>query len=234
MLMKRDDSLLLIIDVQERLAPAMDSPREVITGCAKLIGVARRLGVPFIITEQYPKGLGPTMADLRQAAGDDAGYLSKTEFSCARNKEIMNNIKKSGKKQIIIAGIESHICVLQTALDLKELGYEVFVVSNACSSRPLCFNTWQTTDTRIPTAAMRKIRLTSIPSSSAHDNHQKQSPGQGQPRAQPAGLPLPVLQGAYGPLQLLQIQQNRPLLHLAVQIPQLAAEGQHLLQILPI
>ena len=135
MLMKRDDSLLLIIDVQERLAPAMDSPREVITGCAKLIGVARRLGVPFIITEQYPKGLGPTMADLRQAAGDEAEYLAKTEFSCASNKEIMNKIKKSGKKQIIIAGVESHICVLQTALDLKELGYEVFVVSNACSSR---------------------------------------------------------------------------------------------------
>ena len=135
MLMKRDDSLLLIIDVQERLAPAMDSPREVITGCAKLIGVARRLGVPFIITEQYPKGLGPTMADLRQAAGDDAGYLSKTEFSCARNKEIMNNIKKSGKKQIIIAGIESHICVLQTAIALLNAGHKVFVVKDACASR---------------------------------------------------------------------------------------------------
>lgn len=135
MLMKREDSLLLIIDVQERLAPAMDNPREVITGCARLIGVAKNLQIPFIITEQYPKGLGMTMVDLRNEAGPDTEYFSKMEFSCARNTEIMNKIKESGKKQIIIAGIEAHICVTQTALDLQAAGYEVFVVSNACSSR---------------------------------------------------------------------------------------------------
>lgn len=135
MLMKRQESLLLIIDVQERLAPAMDSPRQVITGCAKLIGAAKSLGIPFVITEQYPEGLGPTMIDLRQAAGEGTAYLSKLEFSCAANPQIMQTVRDSGKKQIVIAGIEAHICVTQTALDFKQQGYEVFVVSDASSSR---------------------------------------------------------------------------------------------------
>lgn len=135
MLMKREDSLLLVIDVQERLAPAMDSPREVITGCAKLLGVARRLNIPFILTEQYPKGLGQTMYDLRKEAGEDAVFLPKVTFSCASDTAVMQAIKSSGRKQIVLAGIETHICVLQTALDLQAMGYEVFVVANACSSR---------------------------------------------------------------------------------------------------
>ena len=135
MLIKKDASLLLIIDVQERLAPAMDNPREVINGCANLIGVAKRLKIPFIITEQYPKGLGQTMVDLRKEAGDEACYYEKLEFSCACNSGIYDEIKKHGKKQIILACIETHICILQTALHLQELGYEVFVVANACSSR---------------------------------------------------------------------------------------------------
>ena len=130
MLMKRPDSLLLIVDVQERLAPAMDSPREVISGCGRLIGAAAELGIPFIIAEQNPAKLGQTMVDLRLAAGQGAKFYPKMEFSCAANPEIMNTIKVSGKKQIIIAGVEAHICVLQTALELHAQGYEVFVVSD--------------------------------------------------------------------------------------------------------
>ena len=135
MLMKRPDSLLLIIDVQERLAPATDSPREVITGCSRLIGAARELEVPFMIVEQNPSSLGATMVDLRRAAGGGAVFYSKMEFSCAANPQIMAGIKNSGKKQIIIAGVEAHICVLQTAVELHEQGYEIFVVSDASSSR---------------------------------------------------------------------------------------------------
>lgn len=135
MLIKRDESLLLIIDVQERLAPAMDTPREVITGCAKLVGVAKKLGVPFLIVEQYPQGLGQTMIDIRREAGEEAVYYPKMEFSCVENAELYQQIKSSGKKQIIIAGVEAHISVLQTALDLKDAGFDVFVVSNASSSR---------------------------------------------------------------------------------------------------
>lgn len=140
MLMNRQDSLLLIIDVQERLAPAMDNPRQVISNGAKLIGVAKAMNVPFIITEQYPQGLGQTMVDIRQEAGNDATYYSKIHFSCAKEEKIMSAIKASGKKQIILAGTETHICLLQTAMDLQKQGYEVFVVSNACSSRDVSQN----------------------------------------------------------------------------------------------
>ncbi len=135
MLMNKDNSLLLIIDVQERLVTAMDSPREVINCCAKLVSVAKRLNIPFLITEQYPKGLGQTIVDVRQAAGPDAGYFEKLEFSVMRNEKIAAAVKNSGKKQVVIAGVETHICVLQTAMELAEQGYAVFVVSNACSSR---------------------------------------------------------------------------------------------------
>ncbi len=135
MLMNAANSLLLIIDVQEKLAPTMSASREVISGCARLIGAAGSLGVPCLFTEQYPKGLGPTMVDLRQAAEKNAKYLPKTEFSCAKNEAILQEIKNSGRKQIIMAGVELHICVLQTALDLKAARYDVFVVANACSSQ---------------------------------------------------------------------------------------------------
>lgn len=135
MLMNRQNSLLLVIDVQERLAPAMDNPRQVISNGAKLIGVAKAMNVPFIITEQYPQGLGQTMVDIRQEAGEGAAYYAKIHFSCAKEEKIMSAIKASGKKQIILAGAETHICLLQTAMDLQKQGYEVFVVSNACSSR---------------------------------------------------------------------------------------------------
>ena len=113
----------------------MESPREVINGCVQLINVAKELNVPLIICEQYPKGLGPTMVDLRKAVGEGFNFISKLDFSCARSEEVMNIIKESGKKQIILAGVETHICITQTAIGLKDLGYEVFVVSNACSSR---------------------------------------------------------------------------------------------------
>lgn len=135
MLMRKEDALLLVIDVQERLVTAMDNPREVINNCARLVAVAKKLEIPFIITEQYPKGLGQTIIDVRQAADDDTAYVEKLEFSCAKNSRLLDLLKQSGKKQIILAGVETHICILQTALELRELGFEVFVVANACSSR---------------------------------------------------------------------------------------------------
>ena len=81
MLMNRRNSLLMIIDVQERLASAMDDPRQVISNSARLVGAAKAMGVPFVITEQYPKGLGQTMIDVRQEAGDEAAFFSKLYFS---------------------------------------------------------------------------------------------------------------------------------------------------------
>lgn len=92
MLMNRRNSLLMIIDVQERLAPAMDDPRQVISNSARLVGAAKAMGVPFVITEQYPKGLGQTMIDVRQEAGDEAAFFFKAVFFlCPRTGNYAGN-----------------------------------------------------------------------------------------------------------------------------------------------
>ncbi|MCK5296389.1 MAG: hydrolase [Alphaproteobacteria bacterium] len=134
MLIEAGKSCLVIIDVQERLAPVMHSPRDVLDGCSKLIRAASRLSVPVVITEQYPKGLGQTMFDVRDVAPQDC-YIEKDTFSCSKNPQFMQKLQTLKSKQIILAGIEAHICVLQTALGLKEIGFDVFVVADASSSR---------------------------------------------------------------------------------------------------
>lgn len=134
MLISRNDSCLLIIDVQERLAPAMNAPRKVIDGCARLLKGAALLNVPAIVTEQYPKGLGPTIFDVREAAGESI-FFPKTSLSAVQEDGFMQKLEALNKKQIIIAGIEEHVCVLQTAVELKEKGYDVFIVADACGSR---------------------------------------------------------------------------------------------------
>ena len=135
MLMSKDKAALLIIDVQEHLAPAQESPREVISGCASLLDIAKKLDVPYIVAEQSQKSFGPTMIDLRIVLGDDFKYFEKETFSCYKNKEIREAIEQTGRKQIVIAGLETHICVLQTAVDFHNAGYDVFVVADSCSSR---------------------------------------------------------------------------------------------------
>ena len=134
MRMHANDSALVIVDVQERLAPVMDDPRRVIYGCANLIRAALRLEVPLLISEQYPKGLGPTMVDLREIAPADA-YVEKTSFSCCGEPAFMERFRAFGRGRAVIAGIEAHVCVTQTALEFKERGVEPFVVADCCSSR---------------------------------------------------------------------------------------------------
>jgi nicotinamidase-related amidase len=134
MLLKRDQSCLLIVDVQERLTPVMTDPRRVIHHCHLLIRAAQRLGIPVIASEQYPKGLGPTIVDLREAlpAGD---ILPKLHFSAAADPAILARLSQLNRPQIVMAGIEAHVCVLQTALDLKERGFTPAVIADACASR---------------------------------------------------------------------------------------------------
>jgi nicotinamidase-related amidase len=95
---------------------------------------AERLAIPVLISEQYPKGLGPTVGELLALAPADA-QVEKIHFSCAFSPEAKGRLDALGRKQVVIAGIEAHVCVLQTALGLKEAGYEVAVVADACSSR---------------------------------------------------------------------------------------------------
>ncbi len=135
MLINKDNSLLLIIDVQENLTPVQESPRGVINGCMTLLEVAGELDIPYVIAEQDHKVFGSTMIDLRNVMKKDTCYYEKDTFSCFKNQKIREAVKKINKKQIVIAGLETHLCVLQTAIDFHDAGYEVFVVADSCSSR---------------------------------------------------------------------------------------------------
>jgi nicotinamidase-related amidase len=134
MVLERGRSCLLIVDVQERLTPVMSDPRRVIHNCHLLMRAALTLGVPIVVSEQYPKGLGPTMVDLRPYI-PGGGALAKLHFSAAADPAILACLEELGRDQVVIAGIETHICVLQTALDLATKGFLPMVVADACASR---------------------------------------------------------------------------------------------------
>lgn len=131
------NSVLMIIDIQERLTTAMPAGvrDRVIEQVSVLLTAADCLSLPVVVTEQYPKGLGPTEADLKKLLPADTPIIEKTQFSSAAVSDVMAFLEKSGRKQVFLAGMETHICVLQTALGLLELGYEVFVIEDAVSSR---------------------------------------------------------------------------------------------------
>jgi len=134
MLLDAERSSLLVVDVQEGLISVMSEPRPVYRNCAILMRAAARLGLPVTISEQYPKGLGHTVGELRDLAGPEA-VVEKIHFSCAFSPEVKARLDGLERPQAVVAGIESHICVLQTAIGLKEAGYQVAVVADACSSR---------------------------------------------------------------------------------------------------
>lgn len=138
MLIRADDSCLIVIDMQERLVPAMQAPARTIRNARVLITAAEALGVPVLLTEQYPQGLGPTVPELaRAASGARAAILPKMHFSCMEDAGFAAAFKATGRRQAVIAGMEAHICVMQTAVSLMEQDYEVFVVTDATSSRTL-------------------------------------------------------------------------------------------------
>jgi nicotinamidase-related amidase len=134
MLIDAQRSCLLVVDVQEGLGPVMADPRRVYRGCGLLMRAAARLAVPMLISEQYPKGLGHTVGDVRELAPEGT-VMEKLHFSCAADPAIRARLDGFGRAQVVVAGIEAHVCVLQSALGFKRIGYEVFVVADACSSR---------------------------------------------------------------------------------------------------
>jgi len=131
----RADALLMVIDVQEKLAAAMPKAplAELERNAAVLIRAARRLEIPVIATEQYPKGLGPTVASLRELLPQEP--MSKMEFSCGASKPIARHVLGSGRKQVVVVGMEAHVCVFQTVRDLIDGGFSVFVAQDAVLSR---------------------------------------------------------------------------------------------------
>ena len=133
MLMNRDQSVLLVVDIQERLLPHIHEGEAVLDNTVWLVKVAQRLGVPVMVSEQYPKGIGPTVAVLRGLTFPEA-IGKKLHFSCVAGK-CLDGLAGAGRPQVVVAGTESHVCVLQTVLDLRRQGKEIFVVAEAVGSR---------------------------------------------------------------------------------------------------
>lgn len=129
-----DKTVCLIVDVQGNLAHAMHEKEALFDNLKKLIQGMQILGVPMLITEQYPRGLGATLPDIANLA-PHANYVSKVAFSCCGEDLFMQALNALGRKQVVMAGIEAHVCVYQTAVDLVEQGYQVEVVADAVSSR---------------------------------------------------------------------------------------------------
>jgi nicotinamidase-related amidase len=138
MLLARDKSQLLIVDVQQKLLGAISGKEKVVEACVRLVRAARLLDVPITISEQYPQGLGPTVDPIREAFANNGFVLDKVEFSCLKNdalRERLHELRRKGRPQVVVGGIEAHVCVMQTAIDLEAQGFESFVVADAIGSR---------------------------------------------------------------------------------------------------
>jgi nicotinamidase-related amidase len=135
MKLDRSRAAILIVDVQERLTPAMpaDALARVLKYGKALVGCAQELGIPVLATEQYPKGLGATVPELRAVL--PSAPLQKTHFSCGADPAFAAALEATRRRQVIVAGMETHVCVFQTARDLVQMGYEVQVCADAVSSR---------------------------------------------------------------------------------------------------
>lgn len=133
----RDRTGVLLIDVQEKLFPFVENSCLVMRAMQKAIRGFQILGLPVIVTEQYPKGLGSTVAVLKGLLGESTKYLTKTAFSCLDDEKILSVILSYPVDQWILLGIEAHVCVLQTAKDLLAQQKQVVVLNDAISSRSI-------------------------------------------------------------------------------------------------
>jgi nicotinamidase-related amidase len=137
-LLNREDAVLVIVDIQERLVTAIDRElyRVALKNTLIMVEAAGTLELPIIVTEQYPKGLGHTVPEVGEALqGKDVSLVEKSTFSCARDKTFLGLLGGKARRQAILVGMETHVCVYQTAVDLLRAGYSVFVIDDAVSSR---------------------------------------------------------------------------------------------------
>jgi nicotinamidase-related amidase len=133
-MLTENNTALVVVDVQGKLAELMHDKDQLWGNLQKLVKGARALQLPVLWNEQLPEKLGPTIAPLRELL-HDLRPMPKNTFSCCGNDEFLRALEATGRKQVLLAGIEAHVCVYQTALDLASRGYEVQVVADAVSSR---------------------------------------------------------------------------------------------------
>lgn len=126
-------STLVVVDIQEKFRPLIHGMEQVLTGSSRLIRFCQLMDIPIMVTEQYPRGLGVTISEIRLLFKSFA-CLEKVHFSCCGDKVFNRNLNQQGGDQIILCGIEAHVCVYQTALDLLRQGKQVAVAVDAVSS----------------------------------------------------------------------------------------------------
>ena len=130
----KDEAVLVVVDYQDRIVPAMNEGERVIVTAAKFIRGCRVMGLPAIVTQQYTRGLGETVSQIREALGDFEPVEKKT-FSAAGSDEFMRRLEVLDRETVVVIGIEAHVCVEQTVLDLIGAGYDVFVIADCMTSR---------------------------------------------------------------------------------------------------
>jgi len=130
----RDQSLLLVIDIQSRLAPHVAGHQQLIQRTEALLGAAELLGIPRLLTEHCPTQIGAVIEPLRRRFADDE-IFEKTCFGAADHPRFVERVRQSGRTTVVIAGMEAHVCVMQTALGLREHGFAVTIVADAVGSR---------------------------------------------------------------------------------------------------
>ncbi len=132
--LRAENSVLIVVDVQERLAPAIHEHETVVANTRILQQAADRLDVPVLVSEQYPRGLGPTIQPVASLAAADQ-VIEKIEFSAAANTTFANRLADLQRGTAVVCGMEAHVCVLQTVMDLAAGGTDVALVRDACGSR---------------------------------------------------------------------------------------------------
>jgi len=134
--LRRDETVLLVVDVQERLMPLIFEAERVVRNCAVLVRAAGVLGLPVVATEQNPGKLGATVPEVASVLSETGagGPLAKMLFSACTDG-VVAALERHGRRSVLLCGVEAHVCVMQTALDLVERGFTVFVAENAISSR---------------------------------------------------------------------------------------------------
>ncbi len=130
----RANTIALVIDIQEKLFPHIDNHAALEKNCRILIQGLRILDIPMILTEQYPKGLGSTIAPLKILLGD-IPPIEKMSFSCCGEEIVLAKLKGAERRNVLVFGIEAHVCILQTILDLPEHGFQPVVLEDCISSR---------------------------------------------------------------------------------------------------
>ena len=136
MLLDAQRSVLIVIDLQEKLVPAIDKGDDVVANAGKLLEGAGRLGVPVIVSEQYPKGLGLTVDDIASKLPNESKTIAKLTFSAARSEDFRRDLSAlRGRDQMVICGTETPVCVLQTVADLLAEDLPVYLVTDASGSR---------------------------------------------------------------------------------------------------